>query len=156
MIELKKVEAKDRQLFWNVNQKYLYEMTNYYDDLMDEEGNYQYGYFDEYFTDPKRIAYLIYYNNNLAGFAMINPYSYLNKTPDYVMAEFTIFPVYRNKHIATNVIDSIFQQHAGLWEIKYNENNLPAKMLWNKVCAKYNPTQTHLTEFETVLSFSTK
>ena len=156
MIELKKVETKDRQLFWNVNQKYLYEMTNYYDDLMDEEGNYQYDYFDEYFTDPKRIVYLIYYNNNLAGFAMINPYSYLDKTPDYVMAEFTIFPVYRKKHIATNVIDSIFQQHAGLWEIKYNENNLPAKTLWNKVCAKYSPIQTHLTEFETVLSFSTK
>ena len=32
MIELQTVQAKDRDLLWNINQKYLYEMTLYYDD----------------------------------------------------------------------------------------------------------------------------
>ena len=49
MLSLKKVQNKDRDLLWNINQKYLYEMTNFYDDPMDENGNYHYGYFDEYF-----------------------------------------------------------------------------------------------------------
>ena len=40
MIRLQKVEAKDRDLPWNINQKYLYEMTNYYDDPMDENGGF--------------------------------------------------------------------------------------------------------------------
>ena len=39
MIRLQNVQPKDRDLLWNINQKYLYEMTNYYDDPMDEEGN---------------------------------------------------------------------------------------------------------------------
>ena len=54
MIRLQMVQPKDRNLLWNINQKYLYEMTKFYDDPMDEEGNYHYGHFDEYFTDPKR------------------------------------------------------------------------------------------------------
>ena len=58
MIRLVRVLEKDRDLLWNLNQKYLYEMTNYYDDPMDAGGNYSYGYFDAYFSDPKRISVL--------------------------------------------------------------------------------------------------
>lgn len=57
MIRLVTALEKDRDLLWNINQKYLYEMTNYYDDTMDENGNYHYGHFDEYFSDSKRTAY---------------------------------------------------------------------------------------------------
>ena len=52
MIALRRVRPEDRDLLWNVNQKYLYEMTNFYDDPMDKAGNYHYGHFEEYFTDP--------------------------------------------------------------------------------------------------------
>ncbi len=31
-----------------------------FDAQMDENGNYHYGYFDEYFTGPRRTAYFIY------------------------------------------------------------------------------------------------
>ena len=68
MIELRKVKTEDRDFLWNINQKYLYEMTNFYDDSMDEDGNYHYGYFDEYFTDPKRTAYFLYHDDTLVGF----------------------------------------------------------------------------------------
>lgn len=156
MIELIEIKANDREIFWNIHQKYLYEMTNYYDDIMDEKGNYQYGYFDTYFKEEQRKAYFIHFNGNLAGFAMINPYSYLGEKPDYVLAEFTIFPIYRRQHIASKVIDTLFKQFVGSWEIKYNEKNLPAMNLWNKACAKYNPKKTRISEFETVLSFAIK
>ncbi len=156
MIELIDIKDSDKTLFWNIHQKYLYEMTNYYADEMDDTGNYHYGYFDAYFTESKRKAHFIYFNNNLAGFVMINPYSYLNEKTDYVLAEFTIFPIYRKKHIAMKAVELILKKYSGSWEIKYNEKNLPAKKLWNKVCEQYNPRKTHLNEFETVLSFSMK
>ena len=156
MIELIDVKSEDRELFWNIHQKYLYEMTNYYDDEMDDLGNYHYGYFDDYFTDPNRKAYFIYFDKRLAGFVMINPYSYINEKPDYVLAEFTVFPAFRKKHIAMDVADMIFNRHKGSWEVKYNEMNVPAKSLWNKVCAKYNPRKINISEAETVLTFSVK
>ena len=100
MITLKPVTKNEKELLWNINQKYLYEMTKYYPDEMDENGNYHYGYFEAYFTEPARKAYLIYSGQNLAGFAMLNPHSYIGHKVDFVIAEFCVFPAYRRQHIA--------------------------------------------------------
>lgn len=154
MIRLVTALNQDRELLWNIHQKYLYEMTNYYDDPMDEKGNYPYGYFDEYFSDPKRAAYLLYDDNILIGFAMLNPYSCIGRNPDHAMAEFTIFPSYRRKHLAFDAASALLKKHPGRWEIKYNEKNLAAKRLWNKVAASYSPEVVHLNGEETVLLFT--
>ena len=122
---------------------------------MDDEGNFHYGYFDEYFTDPKRWAYFIYSEDSLVGFAMLCPYSYIGQDPDYTMAEFTIFPAYRKRHFALDAANLILSKHPGSWEIKFNEKNAPAKSLWNKVAAPYAPKTVHLNEEETVLAFRT-
>jgi len=60
------------------------------------------------------------------------------------------------KHIAIEVAEMIFDQFKGSWEVKYNETNIAAKKLWNKVCAKYSPRKINLNKSETVLSFSVK
>ncbi len=156
MIILRTVKEKDRDLLWNINQKYLYEMTNFYDDPMDKNGNYHYGHFDEYFTDPMRTAYFIYSDDTFIGFAFICPYSNIGQSPDYTMAEFTIFPVYRRKHYAFDAAGMILTKHPGKWEIKYNEKNFAAKRLWNTVSAPYAPEVHHLNEEETVLVFEVK
>ena len=153
MLRLEVVQAKDRDLLWNINQKYLYEMTNFYDDPMDENGNYRYGHFDDYFSDPKRVAYFIYNDDILVGFAMLCPYSNINQEPDYTMAEFTIFPSFRRKHFALDIAKLILARHPGKWEIKFNERNSGAKKLWSTVAALYEPEEHHLNEEETVLLF---
>ena len=155
MIRLQKVSKKDRNLLFSINQKYLYEMTNFYDDEMDENGNYGYGHFDKYFTDPLREAYFIYSDDILAGFAMLCPYTMTGRKPDYTLAEFTIFPSFRRKHFALDVANMILAKHPGKWEIKYNEKNDVAKKLWNTVTQPYMPEVHHLNEEETVLTFQT-
>ena len=156
MLSLKKVQNKDRDLLWNINQKYLYEMTNFYDDPMDENGNYHYGHFDEYFSDPKRKAYFICNDGVLVGFAMLCPYSNIGQDPDFTMAEFTIFPSFRRRHMALDAAKMILARHPGKWEIKYNEKNRGAKSLWHTVAEPYEPEMYHLNEEETVLSFETE
>ena len=154
MIRLVPVQKEERNLLWNINQKYLYEMTLYYPDPMDEEGNYHYGHFEEYFTDPQRKAFFLFDNGVRVGFAMVHPYSVLEHSPDYTMAEFAIFPTFRRKGYAEDAARLIFSRYPGNWEIKYNEKNVAAKSLWQKVTAPYNPTLYHLNKDETVLEFS--
>lgn len=154
MIRLQTVKEKDRALLWNIAQKYLYEMTNFYDDPMDENGNYEYQYFDEYFSDPKRTAYFFYKDDVMIGFALLCPYSNIGQNPDYTMGEFTIFPAFRRKHFALAAVKLILEKHPGKWEIKYNEKNTGARRLWNAVAAPYKPEVHHLNEEETVLVFS--
>lgn len=115
---------------------------------------YHYDHFDEYFTDPKRKAYFIYCDDKLAGFAMLNPYSNIDQNPDFTMAEFTIFPQYRRRHVALDTAKLILSQHPGKWEIKYNEKNYGAKRLWNTLVGSFNPEIYHLNEEETVLAFT--
>lgn len=156
MLRLQTVQGKDRDLLWNINQKYLYEMTSFYDDPMDENGNYHYGHFNDYFTDPKRKAYFIYSDSILVGFAMLCPYSNIDQNPDYTMAEFTIFPSFRRRRFALDAAKMILDKHPGNWEIKYNEKNSGAKNLWNTVAASYEPVVHHLNDEETVLVFGVR
>ena len=155
MIRLHTVHPHDRDLLWNINQKYLYEMTMFYPDEMDEFGNLHYGHFEEYFTDPRRSAYFIYNDEVLVGFAMLCPYSNLGRKPDYTMAEFTIFPSYRRRHFALEAAKKILKTHPGQWEIKYNEKNLAGKGLWYAVTESFAPEVCHLNDEETVLVFAT-
>ena len=155
MIRLVDVTPDDRELLWNVNQKYLYEMTNFYDDEMDAAGNYHYGHFEEYFTDPERKALFLYDGDALCGFAMVIPYSNIGESPDHVMAEFTVFPHYRRRGLATEAARAVFSRFPGSWEIKYNEKNAAAKGLWTRVTADYRPEKVRLNEVETVLVFRT-
>lgn len=153
MIGLQAVRAEDKELFWNINQKYLYEMTSYYPDEMDKYGNYHYGHFDGYFVEPERKAFFIFNDEKMIGFVMLNPYSAIGHDPDYTIAEFTIFPSYRRKHYAFDTAKLILSEYHGQWEIKYNEKNTGAKNLWTAVTASYNPDVYRLNEQETVLSF---
>ena len=59
-LRLHTVQANNRDLLFNVFQKYMYEMSYLYLDEMDESGNYPYEHFDDYFSDPKKEAILIY------------------------------------------------------------------------------------------------
>ncbi len=155
MIRLQAVRREDRTLLWNLNQKYLYEMTLYYPDPLDAEGNLHYGHFGEYFTDPMRKAFFLYDDETLVGFAMVNPCSYIGMRTDHVMAEFTIFPAFRGKHFARCAADLILSAYPGRWEIKYNEKNTAAKKLWQAVTAPYHPAVHHLNGTESVLAFET-
>ena len=153
MVRLEIVKNKERKLLYNINQKYLYEMTLYYDDKMDEEGNYNYGYFDLYFKEKERIPYFIYNDNTIIGFIFINNISYFGDKIDYSIAEFTIFPHYRNKGYAKEAVNIVFNLYKGVWEIKYNEKNIKAKNFWNSVTKSYNPKKIKYSKVETVLKF---
>ena len=84
---------------------------------------------------------------------MLCPYSNIEQDPDYTMAEFTIFPSFRRRHLALDAAKMILARHPGKWEIKYNEKNRGAKNLWHTVAGPYEPEIYHLNEEETVLSF---
>ena len=129
MVELRMVQNKDKKLLYNLMQKYLYEMSNYYDNDIDVEGNYSYRYFEDYFTDYTRKAILILKDKEIAGFMLLNSHSYIGGNPDNVIAEFSILPKYRKCHIAKIAVEKLFHNYPGTWEIKYNVQNTPAVVL---------------------------
>lgn len=156
MVKLEKVSLKEKDLLYTFHQYMMYEMSAFYEDDMDEYGHFSYGYFEQYFKDVNRFAYFITEDGIKKGFVMLHKYSYFDDTIDFNMAEFTIFPAYRGKHIATSAILEIFKKHIGKWEIKYNIKNVKAKNMWSKVCKKYKPMIKKFDVDQEVLCFSNK
>ena len=155
MIKLQLIEESEKEVFYNIFQKYLYEMTKYYDDDMDEKGNYLYRYFDNYFIEPTRKALFIICDDKIAGFMMLNNHSYINKKPDYVIAEFSIFPIYRKKGIAQDAVALVFAQYPGKWELKFSLKNKSAINLWLKSTENFKPIIHQLEDNEQVFEFET-
>ncbi len=152
-VTLRKAVREDRELLFQLNQKYLYEMSRYYDNPMDEKGIIRYGYLDSYFTAPDREAYLILANGELAGFVLLNRHSCTGRRPDHAAAEFTVFPKYRRRHIGSEAVKQLFLQKPGIWEVKYSEKNTDAVRFWTAVTERYVPEKIRLNGEETVLVF---
>lgn len=155
MVNLKQITIEEKTKAYNLNQKYLYEMTNYYDNEFDSNGNIDYGYFDLYFTDSSRIPYFIYNDNTLVGFIFLNKYSHLGMDLTWGIAEATIFPMYRRNHYMADAVKIITDKYPGLYEVKYNMKNLKAKALWEGISSNYPNTHHQISECEMVIRFTT-
>lgn len=86
---------------------------------------------------------------------MLNNHSYINQKPDYVIAEFSIFPMYRKKGIEQEAIALAYSQYPGKWELKFSLKNKSAVNFWRKSTETFKPIVYQLEDDEQVLSFQT-
>lgn len=157
--ELKKATFDDKELLWNLLQFALYDGSFYVDNKIDENGLFEYSWYNNYFTDDDRFAYLIRSENLILGFALVN--SNLKLSHDcnaQTIAEFLILPQYRKNHIGKKVAYQIFDMFEGEWEVQPMENNIGAYLFWRKVIKEYsnNKYETyHFEDQEDVFVFNT-
>ena len=152
MIKLEVITKEKEKVLYNLMQKYLYEMTLYYDDELDENGNYEYKYFPYYFTEKDRQAYFIYDDSQMIGFALFNTHSFTDEVIDHCLAEFTIFPKYRKQGNAMKAIEALMKERVGSWQLKYSMDNVIGMKFWKKVKEKYNGIETKLEDNEVALT----
>lgn len=86
---------------------------------------------------------------------MLNNHSFIGENPDYVIAEFSVFPIYRNKGLAKEAIAIAFSKYPGKWELKFSLSNKPALNLWHKSTEPFKPFVHQLEDNEQVLEFRT-
>lgn len=156
MLEISIINVSDdkKDLLWNCLQKYLYEMTAYYNDAMNSDGNYSYKYFDAYFkNEPGREAFFFLNGSEVIGFAMINTHSFDERKVDHCLAEFTIFPVYRGNGTAKAALQLLLNYRPGYWQLKYSTKNVRGMRFWNKSLALYQPVESNIGDSEYLLSF---
>ena len=154
MTTLRKVTPADRTLLFNLLQKYLCEMTRYYPDPVDDDGTIDYPYFDAYFTDDDRAAYILLSNGQIAGFAMVNRHSCIGETIDHAMAEFFVLPSHRRNGVARDAVKLLLPLHPGRWEIKYHLRNEGAAAFWQEAVRCFAPAHRLLPEEEAVYFFT--
>ena len=147
-IELKKIEAKDKSILQNLFQLYMHDITASLPMDVNEHGLYEYNYIDYYFTEENRYAYLIYIEDKIAGFVLIDDEFMVldsEKTkPCYDFSEMFILNAYKKKGYGEIVVKRIFDMFKGNWEIRPVPRSEGAKRFWLKAVKNY--TNDNFTE----------
>jgi len=132
-VQLERVTAETRQTLWNLLQYLLFETSPSGKNVANEDGSFTYKYFDNYFTNSDREAYLIKSETGeLMGFVMINQYLQKVKT-GHSIAEFLILPRFRRNGIGREVAKRCFAMYPGNWEIGPADGSEPAYKFWKSV-----------------------
>lgn len=115
----------------------LYDGSKYIENELNEKGEFEYHWFDNYFTDMDRLAYFIKSEDNkILGFFMIHQnMKYYDE--GHSVAEFLILPNYRRNHIGKRVAFDIFNMLKGNWEVEPIENSEEAYYFWKKTIEDY-------------------
>lgn len=134
--KLEKVSLDKKDILYNLLQFALYDGSMYIENQLNEKGEFNYTWFDNYFTDNDREAFFIKNEDNYLGFVMINENLKFNDLGKSV-AEFLIMPQYRRNHIGKRVAMEIFDMYRGIWEIEPIENSIEAYNFWKKTIQEY-------------------
>lgn len=134
--EIIKVDEKDKDKLYRLLQYALYDGSQYVDNHLNEDCTFDYGWFDNYFTDKDRDAYFIKKDDKYIGMCMVNEYLKINNQGKSI-SEFLILPKYRRNHIGKRVAYDIFEMYRGDWEVQPMENNPGAYNFWKNIINEY-------------------
>ncbi|MEG2348851.1 MAG: GNAT family N-acetyltransferase [Clostridia bacterium] len=137
-IVLTRVNIEEKNILYRLLEYSLFEESLYDGNEMNNEGIFEYRYFDSYFTDKTRAAFFIKdeSTDKLLGFVMINTYVQ-KKSEGHSIAEFMIIPKYRRKNIGKSVAIQCFNMYKGNWEVSPSLNSDSAYKFWKKVISEY-------------------
>lgn len=153
--KLDRVKVEDKDILYRLLQYSLFEESLTDQNEMNNEAIFEYKYFDSYFQDNNREAYIIkeQETNKILGFAMVN--QYMQKSKDgHSIAEFMIVPKYRRLKIGKRVAIELFNMHKGNWEVKPSYGSVVALAFWKSVIDEY--TQNDNTFEDGIFIFQNK
>ena len=115
---LEKVTNDKKDILYRLLQYSLYEESLTDGNEMNNEGLFEYEFFENYFTDKDRDAFFIKNEelNKLLGFVMINTYMQKSNM-GHSIAEFMVIPKYRKNKIGKEIAIKCFNKYKGNWEV---------------------------------------
>ncbi len=87
---------------------------------------------DEYWSRPNWSALLIWHQDVLAGFALVNEQTHSGLSADRNMAEFFILRKHRGRGVGCIAAHAIFSRHSGIWEVAVARKNPGALVFWRR------------------------
>ena len=147
-VDVAVVEAldDDRTVVRRLLQLYHYDFSEFDGSDVNPHGEYLHRYFDEYWTDPDRKAFLFRAGGALAGFALV----FTGEPHD--IAEFFVMRKYRRRGVGAQAAASLLDQFPGRWTVRQQLANPAATAFWRKAI-RY-PFQEHEQGTEIVQSFT--
>lgn len=138
-VKLIEAKEKDMNLLKNLVSLYLHDLSEFADDLkVNEEGKFEYDCIEYYFKLEELTPLLIYSNNEIDGFVLLNSGKYVPNDVDYSIHELFILKSYRNKGIAGSAVKQVLDKYRGRYKVAQLGKNKLAIGFWKNFFEKSN------------------
>lgn len=142
-VTLVRVTGEKLKVLRNLMSLYLHDLSEYSKELeVDEDGSFVYEGLEYYLEEEDLKPFFIYYNEELAGFILLNSGKYTALAVDYSVHEFFVLRSFRKKGIGKLAVKAVFKQFPGKYKIEqliYNHSGIAFwKSLYSDVGIKYN------------------
>lgn len=139
-IQLIPADLADYPVIQNLGRFYVYDMSEYMGGEpgweIPEDGLYECIDLKKYWNDKSSYPFLVRYQNEIAGFAIIDKKG-SDSSIDFNMAQFFVLRKFKNKGIARAVAYQCFNAFPGTWEIMVMPGNEGAYRFWRSIIKKY-------------------
>ncbi len=147
-VQIKAASVEQKPILEQLVQLYLYDFSEIEGFDMGRDGLFETTLLDSYWVESDRYPFLIYANDRIVGFVLVNSYTCLeeNKGAGSV-AEFFIMRRYRRQGIGTTAAHRVFEMFPGKWEVRQIQANEAGQLFWRNVIGEYtrgNFTETTL------------
>lgn len=138
-IKLVNINKEKETILKNLVSLYLHDLSEFADDLkVNEEGKYEYDGFDYYFMSEDLKPFLIYFNDEIAGFLLLNSGKYTPADAEYCVNELFILKSFRGRGIATIAIKKILEKYNGKYKVEQFQDNKIAINFWKRFYRNQN------------------
>ena len=135
-IKLIPATLKDYPTIQNMGRFYVYDMSEYMGSEkgweIPEDGLYECLDFKKYWEDKNSFPFLVQYENEIAGFAIVDKKGSAPEV-DFNMAQFFILRKFKNKSIGRYVAEQCFKNFPGIWEVMVMPGNEGAYRFWRSI-----------------------
>jgi predicted acetyltransferase len=125
-VSLQPVTEHERALLGNLLQLYIHDFSSIRSLEVADDGRYPYRYFDAYFTDPRRRAWIIRHGGAAAGFVMVREL----EDGRQEVSEFFVVRAHRRSGVGRRAAAAVFEQLPGRWEVRHDLDNDEASVFW--------------------------
>lgn len=136
-INLQNIRAGDMSVLRNLLELYLYDLSEFDGEDVNEHGYYGYNRLDHYWTEPGRSVFFIRFNRKLAGFSLVRDIADEKCGVIHILSEFFVMRKYRRMKVGVTAARLTFDLFPGRWRVTELPNNLPAQLFWQKVISAY-------------------
>ncbi len=137
--ELKIIDNTNLGILKNLFHLYIHDISKELPWDCNEDGIFEAYSLDEWLLNTENFGYLVYVENNIAGFVMIDKEFKIlpsDKT-SLNLSEIFILNNYKGKGLASAVVNQVFNMHKANWEARPVPKSNSALMFWEAVFKKF-------------------
>ncbi|GAA0340309.1 GNAT family N-acetyltransferase [Bacillus carboniphilus] len=134
---LHSIQLNQKPVLENLLQYYFYDFSEFNSADVTETGKFgDYPYTHLYWEEEGRYPYFIYYDEKLAGFALVSKEK--SEGNNYFsISEFFVLKKFRRLGVGREAAITAFSEHRGEWEVFQMASNQPAQKFWRRVIHEF-------------------